>query len=389
MAKLWRIALPILILLAAYWISQYLQQQSPQAQRRSEPEKPSLLVDVQTLESQSYQLMLTSYGNVQAHTQLTLTAEVAGTITYLSENFREGSYFEQGELLARIDPADYQNAVTIARSELSQQQLALAEEQARAAQAERDWQRLGDQQPANALVLRKPQQAAQQAAVASAKARLAQAERDLQRTEVRAPFAGRVLDKQVELNQYVNRGEALASSFAVDYLEVRLPLSLEQQQQVVIPEQFRAQTQSHLGEPAKVEIIARLGEQRFQWPARLVRSEAVLDSRSRQLYVLAQIDDPYGPAFTQQPSLKLGQFVEAQIYGKQLEEVFVIPHTSLYPNQQVLVFHDGQVSYRKVALLWQDPEHYVVRGELQAGEQLVTTPLGQVLEGSRAQLRAN
>ena len=101
----------------------------------------------------------------------------------------------------------------------------LSEEQARVAQAEQDWQRLGNSKQAPDLVLRKPQLMAAQATVYSAEAGFSKAaELALERSNIIAPYTGRVLSKSVDVGQVVSVGTELAEIYAVDYVEIRLPL---------------------------------------------------------------------------------------------------------------------------------------------------------------------
>ncbi len=383
MAKLIRLSLPLLVLIIALLAARYISNNKPEVQLRPAEPLAKLSVEIQPLSLQNYQASVSSYGNIQAHTETKLIAQVAGIITYVSDNFREGAFFEKGEVLVRIDPRDYQNAITIAEADLQTSRLEFAEEQAKVTQALRDWERLGKGQAPNDLVLRKPQLAAKQAAVDSAKAKLSRAKLDLERSIIRAPYAGRILDKQMELGEYLSSGKTLANSYAIDYLEVRLPISLHQQTIVAIPENFR---QSQVGQsPPLVKLSTSYGNEQYQWQAKLVRSEAALDTASRQLYVVAQIDDPFGPENESKPALKIGQFVRADIQGKQLKQVFVIPRSALYNDQQVVILQDGLLQRKDVHVVWQDAEHFVIDSGIEAGQHLVITPLGRVISGTPAE----
>mgnify|MGYP000329408121 CR=1 FL=1 len=75
----------------------------------------------------------------------------------MSDNFREGGFFDKGDVLLEIDPADYETALTVAQANLAQARVRLAEEEAQSRQAELDWQRLGGDERPTELVLRVPQ----------------------------------------------------------------------------------------------------------------------------------------------------------------------------------------------------------------------------------------
>ena len=62
------------------------------------------------------------------------------------------------------------------------------------------------------------------ASLREAKARVARAERDLERTRLIAPYDGRVRTERVDAGQFVNRGEAVATLYSIDFAEVRLPV---------------------------------------------------------------------------------------------------------------------------------------------------------------------
>jgi RND family efflux transporter MFP subunit len=388
MAKPFRRLFPLFILGSAVLIAIALHRYSPNADKRPKQARQSVLsVDVETIEPRDYQVEVASFGSITPRTEAVLVTQVSGIITQVSPSFRDGGFFEKGQELLTIDDRDYRNAITIARADLANAELALAEEQARVAQAERDWARLGKGKPSSALVLRQPQLLVAQSNLASAKAKLEQAKLDLSRTRVIAPYAGRILNKEVDLGQFIANGSRLAQTYAIDYFEVRLPISLDQQSLLNLPDEFKRGPQ--LSAQPKVSIKANYGRQSYQWDARLVRSEGALDTNSRQLYVVAQLDNPFGEANQGKPPLKVGQFVSATIEGRVLENVFVIPRISLYQGSQVVILEKGTLQRRDVSVLWHDEQHYVIGDGLKPGEQIVTTPLGQVISGTPATAEGN
>ena len=75
------------------------------------------------------------------------------------------------------------------------------------------------------LALRQPYLAEAEANILQAKAEVKQAELKLQRATIRAPYAGMVSIKSVDVGQYVTTGSRLGETFAIDFVEVRLPLT--------------------------------------------------------------------------------------------------------------------------------------------------------------------
>jgi len=344
-------------------------------------------VEVIPMEKEDYAVMLRSQGTVQARTQSSLVAEVRGRLIEIDPTFRDGGFFEKGDLLARIDPSDYETEVVVAEAALAQAELTLAEEVARAEQALVDWERLEQPGEPSDLVLRVPQKKEAEALVASAQARLEKARLDLERTRITAPYAGRVLEKNVDVGQYVGAGTVLARVYAVDYAEIRLPLNETQLSMVNLPELYRGESLDKLSEGPRVLISTRIGENDYQWEARVVRAEGSFDTTTRQLFVIAQVEDPYARHEDGRPPLKVGSFVEAKIEGKLLKDVHPIPRKLYRESSYVLTVSPDKTLHRRlVTPLWSDQENILVREGIPEEDRLCITPLRYAVEGSPVEI---
>lgn len=356
----------------------------PQANRNSAPPVPSVRVDTLTLEPGPYQIKLQSYGTVKPRTQSTLLPQVSGQIMEVSPNFRDGGFFEKDEVLLRIDARDYEAALASARASQAQAQQALQEAQAQGEQAVQDWRRLGNSEAPPALVSRQPQLAAARADLASAQAAVEQAKLNLARTRILAPYAGRVLSTSVDVGQVVSSSTTLAELYAIDYVEIRLPLKNLDLGYIDLPESYRFDSAEQAARPSVVLQSTLSGSQR--WQGQIVRTEGAIDTRSQQLHVVAVIDDPYGLKAKGRQPLKINQYVSAQIDGRLLESALVIPNHSLYQGSYVYLVEDGLLRRQPVEILWQNDTEALVGEGLKAGDQLVLTALGQVNSGTRVQV---
>lgn len=343
-------------------------------------------VEVQTLHPQAYQVWLKTQGTVQARTESDLVSQVRGKVITVSPSFRPGGFFEEGDVLIEIDPRDYEVEVRIATGQLAQAQLRLSEEEATAAQALADWSRLNlDEEPSD-LVLRKPQLSEAQASVDSAKARLELANLNLERTVIRAPYAGRVLYNQVDFGQYVSPGNSLARIYAVDYAEIRLPLSEKQLAYIDLPELYRGETETSV-DGAPVTLTWRVGSVDYDWAGQIVRAEGALDTQSRQLFVVAQVENPYAKQADGKPPFKVGSFVQATIQGNLLKEVFVIPREQYRKNEYLLIVdEEDRLRRREIVVEWGDDENLVVSAGVIDGERLCITPMNFPVDGMKVEV---
>jgi multidrug efflux system membrane fusion protein len=383
MRLLTRILLPVLVLVGAGSITFVTVANKVEPERRA-PRVTPKRVDFVSLAPSDFVVWVKSRGTVRPRTESTLLPEVSGSITESSTKIRAGEFFERDDVLLRIDPRNYQLEVTVAEASLAQARAALAEEQARSAQAQREWKRLGGQGVVDDLVLRKPQLAGAQAQVRSAQASLARARLNLERTVIRAPYAGRVLQQNVDVGQYVSPGTTLARVYAVDYAEVRLPLANRQLEFVDIPEIYRNESPGERAPGAALELTARIGSRVHTWRGQVVRAEGAIDTQSRQIFVIGQIEDPYGKTSEGRPPLKVGQFVEARIRGRTLRGVYVIPRSALRAGARVNTLDAmDRVRSRTVEIVYSDEQHAVVSKGLSPQERLVTTALGAGMEGQR------
>lgn len=310
-------------------------------------------------------------------------SEVRGKVVNVAPAFRAGGFFEQGETLLEIDKRDYETAVISAEATLARAKLALAEEEASAAQARTDWNRLNPGVEPPELVSREPQLAQARADVASADARVENARLNLERTMITAPYAGRILEKRVDIGQFVNSGSVLAEIYAVDYAEIRLPLSEREIGYINVPELYRNDSDPVHSMP-RVTLNTNIGNETLEWTGRIVRAEGAFDVQSRQLFFVAQVDDPYLKQDDGRPPLKVGSFVQARIEGEILENSIVIPRELYRKNEYVVVIDDdGTLRRKSIEIEWSDEENLVVSSGLSPGDRVCLTHLSFPSEGMK------
>jgi membrane fusion protein, multidrug efflux system len=382
MKQLFRILVPVAILAVTILTVRWMMLNRPEPQMRRPPTAITA-VDATRIKPTSYQVRIPSQGVVQPRTQSTLIPQVSGRIISISPSFRDGGFFEKDETLLTIDPSDYETAVVAAEATLAQRESALELEKAQHEQAVENWQLLGKGAKPNPLTLREPQLAEAKANVDSAQARVVEAQRNLQRTTIKAPYAGRVLRKQVDVGQTVSPGNQLAVLFAVDYVEVRLPILNEHLDFLDLPENYRGELPTSERQHLKVTLKGTHGSKEVTWQGEIVRAEGAFDPDSRQLFVVAQVDDPYSRTDADQPPLKVNQFVEAKIFGTALDEIFIIPRSAVRDAKEVLLINqENQIQRTPVSALWRDANNIVVRENLKAGDVLCLTPMTFAVNGA-------
>ncbi len=375
--RLLKAVLPLLVLGVAGAGAYVMYRNRPPVETQAPVVTPPA-VRVQRVAFESVDLTVTSQGTVQPRTASQIVPEIAGAVISVSPAFAVGGFFEEGDVLLEIDPYDYQQALIAAQSQLAQARLRLAQEEAEAEVARREWEELGGGD-ASALTLREPQVEDARAAVAAAEAAIDRARRDLERAQVRAPYAGRVQTKEVDVGQFVSRGAAVGRIYAVDSAEVRLPLPDEELAYVDVPMSYRG-GRRQVG--PRVVLSADFAGRRYAWEGRIARTEGEIDPMSRMVHVVAEVADPYAPGpDPSRPPLAVGMFVEAEIAGRRVDDVVVLPWAALHGRDQVLVVEDGRLHYRQVEILRSTTRSVLVRSGLSEGDLVCVSALDAVVDG--------
>ncbi len=358
----------------------------PEAKKFKEAPALKLRTEVMSPKPESYQVWVPSYGIIKPKTQSLVIAQVSGQVTSVSDRFRDGAFFEKGEVLLTIDDADYLAQFTIAQAELKQAEFAYQDEKARSELALKDWQELGHTTKPPSLVAREPQLNSTLSNLEASKAKVTQAELNLKRTKIIAPYAGRVLNLEVNVGQVVSNGTTLGSVYAVDAVEVRLPLKTSDLTHLSLPESYRNLEVQTDTDPIEVQLQTRLGNKNHSWYGHLVRVEGTIDEQTRQLFVVVEVSDPYQYRTDGTPPLKVGQFVNALIKGHLLENVVVLPRAAVASGGYINLVEHDILRRMDVTPVWVDDEHIVMPNLFKDTQLISTTPLGGVVSGTKVSI---
>ncbi len=372
---------PLLIVIVALAIAFGLYTTRPEREAQVQ-EKTTVVVDAIEVYREALQLKIQSQGTVVPGTETKLAAEVQGRIIEVGKHFVAGGFVRKGDVLLRIDDLEYKTALSRAQASVASAKTHLAEERGRAEVAYQDWLRYNKEgkrsAQAKSLALREPQIEEAEANLQAAQADLARARENLSRTAIKAPYDGLVRSRDVDLGQHVSIGTALGICFATDTVEVRLPIPEHKLAllELPIPGQPNSKT-------VPIELSLEINQQQHRWPATLARIESVVDERSRVLYLVAEVQDPYQLSSVHSgnisnsisdnssavravatPPLRVGTFVSALVAGKTLDNIIRIPQNVLQTDNKVwLVDSNGSMFEQSVTVIANDTDFaYITAG---------------------------
>ncbi|RMG43451.1 MAG: efflux RND transporter periplasmic adaptor subunit, partial [Candidatus Dadabacteria bacterium] len=322
---------------------------------RGKSKKIALPVTAIRLERINQQAVINGYGTIEPREKLKLKAQVSGEIIWLSPRFEKGAVIKRGEVIAKIDSRDYEALVALNRAELERARVALKEEESRREVAIAAWkllkEELGKRRGKRELLLRTAQLNEKKAAVNAALSQLKKAELDLKRTVIKAPFDALVISKYVALGSYLSPAVVIAELAALD--ELRVEASVPVKDLSLLDFQ-------HPGNVKVIPIIA--GEHKDAIPARFIRVLGDLEPSGKMARVLVGIPIKSGNNLAQ-AGLLLGSFVQVQITGIKLNDVYQIPLKAFRDQDSVwLVDEDNTLRIKKVKKVFADRNSVIVKG---------------------------
>ena len=376
-----------LILLLAAGASTVIFITEPTAKRSSATKRSAMLVEVTGLERGTFRPGITAMGTVRAEQEIVLSPRVSGEIVSISDSFTPGGFVEEGEVLLRIDPADYEVNLMQRQSDLRQAAGELELELGRQDLAKKDYQELEEtiSSEYKTLVLRGPQLDTARARVEAAQAAVRRAELELGRTRIRAPFAAHIINREANVGSQVSPGESLGRLVGIESYWVEAAVPVSNLRWIEFPE-----TSERTGSSVRIR-------NRSAWPEDTFRSGEVynligaLENQTRLARVLLTVADPlsHEPESAGLPPLMVGSYVEVRIEGKPIEDVIRMDRDFLRQNDTVWLKQDGVLKIRDVEIVFRDQDYVYIRTGLDADDLVVTTNLATVIEGSPLRLEGD
>jgi HlyD family secretion protein len=266
---------------------------------------------------------ISATGALKALSTVDIGSQVSGQILEVNVDFNDR--VERGQVIARLDPANFDARLTQARANLASSRANLQETQAAQRNAEADYarkQELASRQLVSRsdidLALAAREQAA--ARVASARAQIQQseasvanAELDLTYTVIRAPVDGVVLSRTAEPGQTVaaNFQSPILFQLAEDLSQMQIELAVDESD----VGQIRA------GQPVSFSVDAFPGRE-FEGDVRQVRLSAVNTANVITYPVVIAVNNP-------DLSLLPGMTANANIEVSQRSGVLRVPNAAL------------------------------------------------------------
>src|SRR5262245_11458355 len=323
---------------------------------------------------------ITANGYVVARTKASVSAKVMGRLEYLG--VQEGSQVKKGDVLARIESADYRAAVDAAKARALELRLETG-------QAQRDLERaeqLFDQKVISNTEVEsaRTKRASLAAQVDGAVAQAALAQANLENTMVRAPFTGTVLRKDAEVGEIVapaSAGGGLTRTAIVTMADLST-LEVE----VDVNEAYIAQVRN--GQPSRITLDA-YPDTSFTGQVRQVVPTA--DRQKATVQVKVSILDR-DPRILPEMGAKVEFVREAGVTAASAPRRVMVPATAVAQGSagaKVWVVVEGKAAARSVDVGPTRGNQVEIRRGLEGGEQVVLNAPAGIKDGVKVRIKSS
>ena len=372
---------------------------------------PAAIIEVATTAAILRQLprYFEASGSFAANEQTDVAPETSGKV--LAVGVDMGSYVRRGQMIVRLDDADFRIKIQQAQAQLDQAKATLRQNEAKIGLrpgqkfnpenvpevaavtsalelAEKNLRRYEtlvesgdisraayDQQRSQRDQLREQRQAiihqAQQnyagvanaqGAVDAAQTTLALARRSLNYTVIKAPIGGYVSERNADIGEYVSPQQKVATIVNLNPLRVRID----------IPEQ--AISRVHVGESVSVAVAAYTDR---TFAGHIARISPNVSATSRTLTVEAEVQNP-------DAVLKPGQFATVRILLPQSEPAVLVPQRALRTISgatYVFIIKNGHAEQRLVQSGQTESDLVEIKSGVAADELVATSNVDQLSDG--------
>jgi RND family efflux transporter MFP subunit len=377
-----------MVVLVALGAAVGLYMNSPKT-KKIKPKRPTPLVQTVDISPRSEQVYIEAFGTVIPAKQVGLHTEVEGRIIRKNKELIPGGIISKGELIAQIDPLDYQLLVKEREAEVAEARYSLELEEGQQIIAKEEWQLLEEDveagQASKSLALREPHLRFVKAKLQAAESKLAAAKLSVKRTTINAPFNGLVLDSFVEEGQLISSQTEIANLVKTDQFWVQVTIPVSRLSRIQFPE-----SDGQPGASAKI-IFENEDGTRISRPGTLFKLFGELDSQSRMAKILVTIDDPLNLKGNTKGNLAgnpgdgkilLGSYVKVEIDAGTLDNVYVVPRQAVHEGNIIwLLNQENRLATRQVDIVWRRQNEMLIRADLHDPEKLIVSRLQTPLPG--------
>ena len=356
-----RTLLFLIVLGLSLFIYKYLVSTKPEAKKVKIEEK-TFYVKVMQAKRNNYIPKSDEFGRIVSTRQGDLRFGVPGRVIYISDNFKNGSYVKNGQVLAKLDQKRYLLEVEKLKSDTREllTQLEIRQRQVKRFKSMLSRKVISQNQYDNELILLSKNQSD----YVRSKILLEKAEEDLSYTVLRSKFNGVLYDIKINKGQFLLSNDKVANIFSVDDLEVEF----------AVPSKIYSNAQNLIGKD--IEVVWEASDTSLKTTkGKIIRTGGKIIEEEGGGKIIAKIDN-------KNLSIPLGAFVRVSYPLDEFLNVLKIPETAMYGNK-VYVVENRIARERTVDIKYKGNGYVIIDGNLSDYDQIIITKIPEKLNNQK------
>ena len=321
-----------------------------------------------------------AFGTVTASRSADLRFAIGGEVASVEAVMRNGALVRKGEVLATLDTELLTLSVNDIAVQLAAEDANKIELQTQLTLRQRQFDRVNQMKAASVASEKRLDDA--QLALSIAKNSLLQsnsrieqlkiakkrAERNLKDAVLRAPFDGALADVVIGAGQVLSSNTTLGKITDLNSLEVSF----------IVPAEIYAISNRLIGQDVEMTWTAG-GRDVVTVTGTIDRTEGNVNANEGGGRIYANL--PQSKA-GEMPPIPAGAFVEINYPTLMLEDVVILPEAAIFDRDHIFIVVEGRADRRQVEILSKSEGQVYVRGDLQNGDQVVSTRIPGLAQGT-------
>lgn len=321
-----------------------------------------------------------AFGTVTAARSADLRFAIGGEVASVEAVMRNGALVRKGEVLATLDTELLTLSVNDIAVQLAAEDANKIELQTQLTLRQRQFDRVNQMKAASVASEKRLDDA--QLALSIAKNSLLQsnsrieqlkiakkrAERNLKDAVLRAPFDGALADVVIGSGQVLSSNTTLGKITDLNSLEVSF----------IVPAEIYAISNRLIGQDVEMTWTAG-GRDVVTVTGTIDRTEGNVNANEGGGRIYANL--PQSKA-GEMPPIPAGAFVEINYPTLMLEDVVILPEAAIFDRDHIFIVVEGRADRRQVEILSKSEGQVYVRGDLQNGDQVVSTRIPGLAQGT-------
>jgi len=335
---------------------------------KSKIDKTEKTVFVEKVINKTIPIFITTNGNLVAKNKIELYSEVQGVLKKTAKEFKTGTAFKKGEVLIKINSDEFYANLQSQKSKLFNAITAIMPDIKLDFPSEyTKWQSYLNNFNTDKTIPNLPKTNSEKEkffisgrGITTAYFNVKNLEVKLNKYTLRAPFNGVLTEALVNRGTLIRQGQKLGEFIEPTIYELGVPVK------------SAFQNYLQIGKTANLTNI----EKTKNWTGKVIRINGKVDANTQSIQTFIRVSGK---------NLREGQYLEAKIQAKSVENALEIPRNLLVDNSKVYIVKNNVLALAKIDIIFENKDSLVIRG-LPNGTLILSKMIPGAYSGMRVKI---